>query len=211
MKNLLIIGARGWGREVFGMLPDCLGYGTEFVIKGFLDDKVDALDGFNDYPSIVDSVEHYEPQENDVFICALGEPKWKRYYAEIIIAKGGEFMNLVHNKAYIGKNTTLGRGCIISRDASISCDVTVGDFVTLQRLSTIGHDAYIGNYCHMGTYSFMGGYAIMEDMSMIYTRGTLIPHKRLGENAVLGVGSVAMTNIKSGTTVIGIPAKVLKI
>ena len=193
------------------MLPDCHGYGTDFVVKGFLDDKADALDAFNDYPSIVDSVEHYEPKEDDVFICALGEPKWKRYYAEIIMAKGGEFINLVHNQAYIGKNTKLGRGCIISRDASISCDVVVGDFVTLQRLSTIGHDAYIGNYCHMGTYSFMGGYAIMEDMSMIYTRGTLIPHKRLGESAVLGVGSVAMTNVKSGATVIGIPAKVLKI
>ena len=211
MKNLIIIGARGWGREVFGMLPDCLGYGTEFVVKGFLDDKVDALDNYSDYPPIIDSVEHYEPQENDVFVCALGEPKWKRHYAEIIIAKGGEFINLVHNRAYIGKNTKLGSGCIISRDASISCDVVVGDFVTLQRLSTIGHDANIGNYCHMGTYSFMGGYAIMEDMSMIYTRGTLIPHKRLGECAVLGVGSVAMTNVKSGSTVIGIPAKILKI
>lgn len=211
MKYLLIIGARGWGREVFGMLPDCHGYGTEFVVKGFLDDKTDALDNYADYPPIIDSVEHYEPQENDVFICALGEPKWKRIYSEMILAKGGEFINLVHNKAFIGKNTKLGRGCIISRGASVSCDVVVGDFVTLQRLSTVGHDACVGNYCHMGTYSFIGGYATMEDMSMIYTRGTLIPHKRLGESSVLGAGSVAMTNVKRGTTVIGIPAKALKI
>ena len=46
MKKLLIIGARGWGREVYGMLPSCLGYGTEFQVKGFLDDKSDALDKF---------------------------------------------------------------------------------------------------------------------------------------------------------------------
>jgi sugar O-acyltransferase (sialic acid O-acetyltransferase NeuD family) len=211
MKNLLIIGARGWGREVFGMLPDCQGYGTEFVVKGFLDDKVDALENYEGYPPIIDSVEHYEPHKNDVFVCALGEPKWKKYYAEIMVSKGGKFINLIHKNAFIGKNTKLGKGCIISREASVSCDVVVGDFVTLQRLSTIGHDSRIGNYCHMGTYSFMGGYSIMEDLSMIYTRGTLIPHKRLGESAVLGVGSVAMTNVKTGTTVIGIPAKVLKI
>lgn len=210
MKKLLIIGARGWGREVFGMLPNCLGYGTEFIVKGFLDDKVDALDGYVDYPPIIDSVEHYQPQEDDVFVCALGEPKWKRHYAQIMLEKGGEFINLIHKKASIGKNSLIGKGCIISRDSSISCDVTIGDFVTLQRLTTIGHDASIGNYCHMGVYSFVGGYSIMEDMSMIYTRGTLIPHKKLGECSILGVGSVAMTNVKNNSTVVGNPAKLLK-
>ena len=62
MKHLLIIGARGWGREVYNMLPDCIGYGTEYEVKGFLDDKADALDGMPGYPPIIDSVEHYEPQ-----------------------------------------------------------------------------------------------------------------------------------------------------
>ncbi len=210
MKNLLIIGARGWGRVVFGMLPNCLGYGTEFIIKGFLDNKFDALDNYEGYPPIIDSVENYQPLEEDVFVCALGEPKWKRYYAEIILAKGGKFINLIHERSFIGKNTTLGKGCIVSSESSISCDVKIGDFVTFQRLSTVGHDAVIGNYCHLGTYSFIGGFAKMEDMSMIYTRGTLIPYKKLGECSVLGAGSVAMTNVKSNTTVVGIPARILK-
>ena len=100
MKNLLIIGARGWGRVVFGMLPNCLGYGTEFIIKGFLDNKFDALDNYEGYPPIIDSVENYQPLEEDVFVCALGEPKWKRYYAEIILAKGGKFINLIHNSYF---------------------------------------------------------------------------------------------------------------
>ena len=62
MKNLLIIGARGFGREVFDISTQTKEYNNDWIIKGFLDDKVDALEGFNNYPSIISSVEDYEVQ-----------------------------------------------------------------------------------------------------------------------------------------------------
>lgn len=209
MNNLLIIGARGWGREVFGMLPDCLGYGTEFVIKGFLDDKVDALDGFNDYPSIVDSVEHYEPQKDDVFICALGEPKWKKHYSEIMLSKGGAFINLIHKRAYIGKNTILGKGCIISKEVSISCDITIGNFVTLQRLATIGHDAIIGDYSNVGAMCFMGGGASIGEETLVFPGSNILPHIKVGNKCTVGAGSVVVRTVRDMKTVFGNPAKVI--
>lgn len=209
MKNLLIIGARGWGREVFGMLPNCLGYGTEFIVKGFLDDKVDALANFDDYPPIIDSVEHYQPQHDDVFVCALGEPKWKRHYAEIMLAKGGEFINLIHRTAYVGKNTVLGKGCIISKEASISCDITIGDFVTLQRLATIGHDAHLGDYCNIGAMCFMGGGASIGEESLVFPGSNILPHISVGNKCVVGAGAVVVRRVKDNTTVFGNPAKVM--
>lgn len=53
MKNLLIIGARGFGREIYNLALESIGYGTEFTIKGFLDDKKEVLDGYDGYPSII--------------------------------------------------------------------------------------------------------------------------------------------------------------
>ncbi len=210
MKNLIIIGARGWGREVFGMLPDCLGYGTEFVVKGFLDDKVDALDNYSDYPPIIDSVEHYEPQENDVFVCALGEPKWKRYYAEIMLAKGGEFINIIHKTASIGKNTMLGQGCIFSKEVSVSCDISIGNFVTLQRLTTIGHDVTIGDYCNLGSMLAVCGFASIGQETTVYPGSIILPHLSVGDKCIIGAGSVVVCKVKDCTTVFGNPAKRMK-
>ena len=56
MKNLLIIGSRGFGREIYNLALESICYGTEFTIKGFLDDKKEALDGYDGYPSIISSV-----------------------------------------------------------------------------------------------------------------------------------------------------------
>ncbi len=210
MKQLLIIGARGWGREVFAMVKNCRGYQTEFVIKGFLDDKSDALDGMAGYPPILDSVEDYEPQVNDVFCCALGDNYWRKHYADIIINKGGSFINLIHKSTYIGQNTKLGNGCIISCEVNISCDIEIGDFVNIQRLVDVGHDVRIGDYCWLGTKCFIGGGAIIGDSTTIHTGAIVLPHILIGKNCLAGAGAVVIKKVKDGDTVFGNPAKVLK-
>jgi len=52
MPNLIIIGARGFGREIFNLAVDCIAAGANFTIKGYLDDKSDALQGYQNYPPI---------------------------------------------------------------------------------------------------------------------------------------------------------------
>ena len=209
MKKLLIIGARGWGREVYNMLPECIGYGTEFQIKGFLDDKRDALDGMLGYPKIIDSVEHYEIQPDDVFICALGDVRSKKKYVNIILEKGGEFINVIHKTSTIDRNTIIGKGCIVSRNVHISCDVKIGNFVTLNLMAVVGHDAIIGDYSHLNTMSFMGGYSEIEEFVTMHTGSILQPHKKIGKYSVAGAGTFIYKNVKENTTVFGNPAQEL--
>ena len=211
MKHLIIIGARGFGREVYGLALESQGYGTDFVIKGFLDDKSNALENFVEYPQIIGPVETYELQQDDVFICALGDVHYKKKYAEMILQKGGEFINIIHNTAHVGKNLKMGKGCIICNFASISCDVTVGDFCTLQPYSGFGHDCFIGNYVEIETGVALGGGVYIDDFVTLHPGCTVVPHKKIGRNAIVAANSVVMRNVKEGITVIGNPAKELKI
>ena len=56
MKNLIIIAAGGLGRTLCGMAESCLGYETDFVVKGFIDDDLDALNYFDNYPPIIGKI-----------------------------------------------------------------------------------------------------------------------------------------------------------
>ena len=206
MKKLIIIGARGAGRESFVTATQSNGYGRDFEIKGFLDGKADALDGMNGYPPILSSVEDYYVESDDVFICALGDPKWRKYYSDLVKEKGGEFISIIDKTARIGKNVLIGKGCIIRNGADLSSDIKVGDFVYIQPYTVIGHDSVIGDYCHLNTYSFMGGGCYLGDMSIIHTGGIVLPHIRVNNNAIVGAGAVVIKNVKPNTTVFGNPA-----
>ena len=209
MKKLVIVGARGFGREVYNTALESVGYGEEYTIKGFLDDKSDALEGYENYPPIIDSVENYAIEENDVFICALGDVHYKKKYVDIVLGKGGEFVNVIHNTAVIGRNTKIGKGCILSRNVQISCDCIIGDYVTMNFMAVVGHDAVIGNYSHLNSMSFMGGYSELEEFVTMNTSSILQPRKRMGKNSVAGAGSFVYRNVKANTTVVGNPAQEL--
>lgn len=207
MKNLLIIGARGFGREVYNLALACEGYQKDYVVKGFLDDKSDALDGFKGYPPIVSSVEDYEVQPDDVFICALGALFYKKKYAEIILEKGGKFISLIHPSVIIGLNTKIGVGSIVLSYSSISCDILIGDFVTIHGNVVLGHDVNIGSWCVIESGVFCGGGVCIGESTTMHTKASIHPRKTVGINASVSMGSVVIRNVPDGATVFGNPAK----
>ena len=210
MKNLLIIGARGFGREVYNTALEGIGYGEEYIIKGFLDDEFGALDGYEGYPPIIDSVENYKIETDDVFICALGDVHYKKKYVDLVIERGGEFISIIHKTAVIERNTQIGKGCVLSRNVQISCDCKIGDYVTMNFMAVVGHDAVIGNYSHLNSMSFMGGYSELKEFVTMHTGAILQPRKKIGKNSVAGAGSFIYKNIKDNTTVFGNPAQELQ-
>jgi sugar O-acyltransferase (sialic acid O-acetyltransferase NeuD family) len=207
MKNLLIIGARGFGREVFGISTQTKEYNNDWIIKGFLDDKVDALEGFNNYPSIISSVEDYEVQEDDLFICALGDVIYKKKYIKMILDKGGLFTNIIHPSSMIGLNSKIGNGVIICPFTYVSCDINIGDYVTIQTHSAVGHDTIIEDYCQINALTFFGGFSKIKNGATINPGSKIAPKKTVGENSIIGINSSVIRNIDPNCTAYGNPAK----
>lgn len=207
MKQLLIIGARGFGREIYNSATESIGYGTEFQIKGFLDDKNDALDGKVGYPPILCSVEDYVIQKDDIFVCALGDVKYKEYYTKLILNKGGVFITLIHNTAYISKNVKYGKGCVFLAGSRIQCDSTIGDYVTFQPYCVIGHDVTIGDWTIVNAFADCGGASKIGSRVTLNTTCFVIPKGVVEDGATVGAGSVTMRKVKADTTVFGVPAK----
>jgi sugar O-acyltransferase (sialic acid O-acetyltransferase NeuD family) len=206
MKHLIIIGARGFGREIFFHAQNSLGYQTEFIIKGFLDDGSDVLDGYSGYPPILGPVEDYRVEKDDVFICALGDVHYKKKYCEIIQGKGGEFITLQHKNATVYSTAKIGKGCLICQGVTVSADVEIGDFVVLQPMVLLGHDTKIGKWSHLNTGAICCGFVSVGELSTLHTGAIVTPKLKIGNRSIVGVGSTVIKNVEDDVTVFGNPA-----
>lgn len=209
MKHLIIIGARGFGREVYNSACESIGYETDFNIKGFLDDKKEALDGYEGYPQILGAVEDYYPQPDDVFICALGSVNYKKKYISIIKERGAFFINLVHKDTSVSKNVNLGVGNIFCKGCLVSCDTRIGSFNTFNDFVSIGHDTIIGDYNSFMTAARISGNTMIGDDNYFGVNSCVIEKMRIGNKTTLAAGSTLMRRTKDGYTYIGVPANAL--
>lgn len=208
MKNLIIIGAGGMGRTIYSNALESRGYGETFVIKGFIDDNLNALDQFENYPPIVGTIREYQPQQDDVFVSSIGGESRKPCMEEII-SRGGEFTELIHNTARLYTNAKLGKGNFIGAFSVIGNDAKVGDYNMIQSYTVIGHDAVIGNWNRIDTHVTCVGGIVIEDETNIHT-GAIINHNvRVETGAHVGAGSFVIKKVKAGTTVFGNPARKL--
>lgn len=210
MKELIIVGGGGMGRSVYCIAKGCYGYETEFKIKGFIDDNIHSIDGFEGYPPVLGTIDEYNIQPNDVFVCSIGTTKIKKLICEKLIARGARFQSLIHKTAIIRQNSTIGEGSIVADFASVGADCKIGKNVLLQSYAIAAHDCNIGDYARIDTHVVCVGGVVVEDTATIHT-GAVVSHKVIvGEGAVVAATSFVIKKVKPYTTVWGNPAKLLK-
>ena len=205
MKKLIIIGAGGMGRTLYSNALESVGYGERFIVKGFIDDNLNALDGFLNYAPLLGTIKDYIPQEDDVFVSSIGGAS-RRPCMEEIIRRGGEFTELIHQTARIYTNAKLGKGNFIGAYTVIGNDAEIGDYNMIQSYTVIGHDAKIGSWNRIDTHVTCVGGIVIEDEVNIHTSAVISHNVKVETGAHVGALSFVIKKVKAGTTVMGIPA-----
>lgn len=209
MKKLVIIGGGGMGRSIYCIAQGCIGYNEDYIIKGFIDDNLNSIDGFEGYPPVLAKIDDYKIEKNDVFVCSIGNTRIKKMICEKLKAKGAQFQSLIHKTAIIRMNSVIGDGCIVAEYASVGADCRLDENTLIQSFAIIAHDCSIGSYVRIDTHSVCVGGVVIEHLATVHT-GAVISHKVVvGEGAVVSATSFVIKKVKPGTTVYGSPAKLL--
>lgn len=207
MKQLLIIGAGGFGREVLGWALEIQPTQREWEIAGFLDSKPDALLEYSIPYRILGDPTSYRPNLNELFVCAIGKSAQKLQICRALKRQGAQFASLIHPSATVGPNCTLGEGCLLCPGAVLTTDVKLGDFVAINVHASVGHDVVIGDGCTLNAHSDVTGYAQLGEGVLLGSHASVLPNAIIGDYAIVGAGSVVLRKVNPHVTVMGVPAK----
>lgn len=206
MKEIIILGANGFGREVLQWIKDINKVKEKWIIKGFLDDNLSALDGYICDFEVIGTIKDWKPSENEVFVLAISSPIVKERIVSQFKAKGAVFANVIHPTSIVGEFCEIGEGLVVTPRAKISPNVKIGDFVTILGCG-VGHDAVIGDYSTLCGYCAVNGHVKLGKRVFVGTSAVIAPSKNIGDDVYICMGSMVMTNIKQGYKVMGCPAK----
>lgn len=209
MQNLIIIGAGGMGRTMYDLARESIGYGSKFEVAGFIDDNLDALADFKNYPPILGTIATYECKAEDVFVCSIGGRSRKACIEQLLV-RGAGFISLIHHTARIGTNVRMGKGNLVGAFTTIAADAVLGDFNFIQSLTIIGHDVVVGDWNRIDSQVMMVGATTIGNHNMIHT-GTMINHNvHIGDDCIIGACSFVTMDVESGSTLFSSPARRLK-
>lgn len=207
MKNLIIIGAGGCGREILQWAKDINRKDQTWNIKGFLDDDANALNNKKCDISIISSIDDYKIQEDDVFVCGIGDSATRKAVVNKMKEKGAEFVNIIHPTAIVADSCMLGNGVILYPFSLVSDNATVADGCIINMHSSVAHDATLGSYCTISSYCDITGMCTVGNEVFMGTSAKLVPGTKVGNHAFICAGSVVMSRIRDDVKVMGNPAK----
>lgn len=204
MKDVYIINAGGFGRNMASVAHSDSAHGKDWVVRGFLDGRT-GLPQVPGQPIVGDPM-IWKYEASQIMVCALGDPQQRRKYAQPLLEQGADFMCLMPD-LFRSDRVTMGCGCLFEHHVSLGADTQLGDFVIMLAKSIVGYDVKIGSYCTVGSFVFIGGGAHIGENVVIHPHATILPGVKIGDGAVVGAGSVVIRNVAPGTTVFGNPAK----
>lgn len=208
MRDLVIVGIGGHGREMLQCVADINAQGKHWDVLGFVDDaaRLDEVGGF----PVLGTTEWLKGRDCSV-VVAIGAPAIRRRVVNALSAIGVKgFATLVHPSAQVGKFVVLGAGCMISATAVITTDVVLGGHVVVNTGAVVSHDCRVADYATIGPQACLCGGVLLGEGADLGAGGTLMPGVPVGDWAVVGAGATVIGGVGANETVAGCPSRVLR-
>lgn len=209
MKDLIIIGVGGVGREAALIAEEINEQSQEWNILGFVDDNEDVQNAYiNGYP-VLGKSQYLQNYKDEVYVfCGISNYKVKKkIISELKENKNIKFATLIHPSVKLNRHIKIGEGCIIYQNVIMTVNIEIGDHVIISPKCGIGHDSKIHDYATLLWNVNVSGNVDIKEGATMGSGSTVIQGLTIGEGSFVGAGACVIRDVDDDKTAVGVPTR----
>lgn len=210
-RRCIILGAGGHGRVVLDILANA----GDVRVIGFVDSDVGLAGRRIDGVPILGQPGELPRIRRETGVClaivAVGDNGVRRAIADFVGNAGFTLINAIHPSANIARNASLGRNVVVAAGALVCAHCQIGDGVILNTGCIVDHEAMIGTATHVCPGARLAGRVTVESGAFVGIGATVIQSIRVGYEAIIGAGAVVINDVPPMSTVVGVPARPIRV
>lgn len=195
-----IIGAGGFGREVFWSLSPIERNNTVF----FVNDEYWDNSNPNILPLSLFETDKYE------LVVAIGDPYARKMIIESLPKKTKFFTHIHPSVQTLGDDIEIGIGSIICAGSVLTTNIKIGEHAHLNLQTTIGHDTTIGDFFTTAPGAKISGNCKIGDRVYVGTNASIREKIEICDDVTIGLNAGVVKNIYEQGVYGGTPCKKIK-
>ncbi|MBR1870259.1 MAG: transferase [Kiritimatiellae bacterium] len=203
-RDIMIVGAGGWGREVAWTLERINAYGgpaPTWNILGVADDdpaKGKGKGSMEGYPYLGTPEEASHDYPGAKVIIAIGDNAVReKIYRRL---RGHDFPAIIDPSAVVAPTVDLRHGVYVGALAVISVGCNIGKFVIVNTRAGVGHDCTVDDFAQLCPGATMSGHSFLGAHGYMATNSCLVPNVKVGAHAQIAAGTPVFADVREGET-----------
>jgi sugar O-acyltransferase (sialic acid O-acetyltransferase NeuD family) len=181
--------------------------GLELV--GYLDDDPALHGGRFAGATVLGGLERLDDMLHDALVVAIGDNRVRDAVCQGVVGAGHRLVVVRHPAAVISEDAFVGDGTMVSAGAIVTTGARIGRGVILNTGCTVDHHTVVGDFAHIGPGVHMGGEVSIGERAFVGIGAVVLPNVSIGADCVVGAGAVVTRDVPPGTTVVGVPARLV--
>ena len=154
-------------------------------------------------------LELLEDDGSSQYLVSIGKNEIRAACFQRALEHGLLPATLVHPSAVISESARLEDGTVVMARVVINAEARIGKNCIVNTAAVVEHDCRIGDHVHLSPGVLLGGGVTVNPFAHVGIGAIALPGVEIGERAIVGAGAVVLDSVPSGTTVVGVPARIL--
>lgn len=206
-SSLLLVSASGLARETAAAAV-----AAGHQVLGFLDDDADQWGSDREGVPILGGLDLVAEYPDAGVVICTGQGSVRARIAERLAGAGfdpARYASVIHPSVTVPVSCRVGAGTILLTNVVLTTAVSVGSHCVVMPNVTLTHDNVLSDYVTIAAGVSLGGWTEIGPHSYLGMNSCVRERVRLGSDVTIGMGAVVLSDVPSGTTVVGNPARPL--